>query len=101
MEIPKLICTSFTLARMVWVRSDSTVSSIPLGIQDCNSGSTAFRLSTVSITLASDVLLIVSKIAGFCPNQAASRVFATPSITLATSCNRTTPVGVALITSGA
>ena len=48
-------------------------------------GSSAWMRSTVSMTLAPASLVIVSRIAGCLPFHAASRVLATPSITVATS----------------
>ena len=51
-------CMSWTLARMVLVRSDSTEMSMPAGIQRLSSGSSSWMRSTVSITLASACLVI-------------------------------------------
>ena len=100
-EISSEAWTSATLARMVWVRSDRMVSSTSGGIQLRSSGSTDLMRSTVSITLASPVLLICSRIAGWVPSQAARRILATPSITSATSPRRTTPPpGTVFSTSG-
>ena len=63
-EISRVICTSRTLARIVVVRSVSIDSLISGGIQDISCGSRAFTRSTVSITLASGIFEILSKIAG-------------------------------------
>ena len=63
-EISRLICTSSTLARMVWVRSDRMVSLMSGGIQDLQQRQHALMRSTVSMTLAPTVLVTVSRIAG-------------------------------------
>ena len=100
-EIPRLVCTSLTEARIVAVRSDRMVRSISGGIQLCSSGSTARTLSTVSITLAPAALVIDTNIAGLLPKLAASRALAVPSITRATLDSRTTAPPAVLITRGA
>ena len=65
MEMASVSCMSATLARIVVVRSDSTLMSMPAGIQRCRSGSSAFTRSTVSMTLASGCLLMMSNTAGW------------------------------------
>ena len=79
-----------TLARIVAVRSDRMVTLMSGGIQASSCGSAAFTRSTVSMTLAPADLVMVSRIAGCVPCQAASLVLATPLMTLATSPRRTT-----------
>ena len=89
MEISRDTSTSSTLARMVAVRSDRVATWMPGGIHFRSCGSTAFTRSTVSITLAPAVLVIVSRMAGCWPCHAASLVLATPLMTVATSARRT------------
>ena len=45
-------CTSPTEARMVWVRSETTLTLMAGGIEACSTGSIALIRSTVSMTLA-------------------------------------------------
>ncbi len=52
MAISSSCCTSVTEARMVWVRSVSTVTSRPAGRLSVMLGSKALMRSTTSITLA-------------------------------------------------
>ena len=63
-ESPSVSCMSCTLARSVVVRSDSMEMSMPSGIQRLISGISTRMRSTVSITLASALLVMVSRIAG-------------------------------------
>ena len=58
------ICMSATLARIVVVRSASTVTSMPAGIQREISGSSAFTPSTVSMTFAAGCLVTLTSTAG-------------------------------------
>ena len=51
-EIAMVRCTSLTEARMVVVRSLSTVMSIDAGMDACNCGSTSRTRSTVSTMFA-------------------------------------------------
>jgi len=88
--ISSVYCTSATLARIVAVRSWITVSLMPAGIHDISCGSSARTRSRVSITFDPADLEIVSRIAGCLPSQAARRVLATPSVTVATSDNWST-----------
>ncbi len=76
---------SCTLARSVVVRSDSTEMSMPSGIQRLISGSSARMRSTVSMTLASALLVMVSRIAGWLLNIAAERELRVACCTSATS----------------
>ena len=94
-------CTSSTLARMVVVRSDSTVSFTSGGIHACNCGRAASTASVVSMTLAPEDLVSVSRMAGCLPNHAARRVLDTPSMTEATWDRRTTAPLLVFTTSGA
>ena len=100
-EISSEICTSSTLARMVLVRSEITVTLMSGGIQLSRCGSSALMRSAVSITLAPAILLMLSRMAGVWPSQAARRELATPSITLATSDRRRAEPFCDLITSPA
>ncbi len=84
-----VICTSSTLARMVAVRSELTTTLMSGGIQARSWGSSALMRSAVSMTFAPATLLMYSRIAGVLPSQAASRLLATPSITVETSASRT------------
>ena len=83
-------CMSWTLARMVVVRSVSTWMSMPAGIQRCRLGMSAFTWSTVSSTLASGCFRMISSTAGWWSNMAAERVLRVPCSTVATLDNRTT-----------
>jgi hypothetical protein len=60
----RVYCMSCTLARIVLVRSDSTETSMPAGIQRLSSGISARIWSTVSITLASFCLVMLRRMAG-------------------------------------
>src|SRR5271154_3871539 len=82
MVISMVYCTSLTDARMVVVRSEMMVSLMLAGSHSISCGSSALMRSTVSMTLAPADLVIVSRIAGCLPFQAASRVLATPSTTV-------------------
>ena len=85
MVISRVYCTSLTLARIVVVRSEITETWIPGGSQRMRVGSRARTPSAVWMTLAPASLAIVRRMAGCLPSQAASRVFAVPLMTLATS----------------
>ena len=82
-------CMSWTLARMVPVRSTSVEISTPPGSHCFNSGSSALTRSTVSMTLASPCLVIWISTAGCLLNQAIERLLRTKSSTSATSERRT------------
>ena len=71
---PSVICMSRTLARIIWVRSDSTENWMSGGIQRLSSGSSAWMRSTVSMTLASACLVIWRRTAGCRLYQAAERL---------------------------
>ena len=71
---PRVSCMSRTLARIIWVRSDSTENWTSGGIQRLSSGSSAWMRSTVSITLASACLVIWRSTAGWRLYQAAERL---------------------------
>ena len=63
---------------------------MPAGIQRLISGISSRMRSTVSMTLASALLVMVSRIAGWPLNMAAERELRVPCSTLATSDRRTT-----------
>ncbi len=88
MAISSSCCTSVTEARMVWVRSVSTVTSIPAGRLSVMLGSSALMRSTTSITLAPGWRWIFSSTAWFSLAQAARRSFSAPSTISATSFRR-------------
>ena len=79
-----------TLPRIVPVRSDRKVTLMSGGIQASSCGSAALTRSTVSMTFAPADLVMVSRIAGCVPCQAASLVLATLLVTDAMSPRRTT-----------
>ena len=81
MVISRVYCTSATLARIVVVRSEMTVSLMSGGSQLISCGSSVLDAVDRSMTLAPASLVMVSRIAGCLPFQAARRVLATPSIT--------------------
>ncbi len=89
---------SAMLARMVAVRSSMTVSLMPRGMVASSRGSTVRMRSTVLMTLAPASLVMLSRIAGCWPDQAARRLLATPSITVATSERRVTAASRVLST---
>ena len=82
-------CMSWTLARMVPVRSTSVEISTPPGSHCFSSGIKARTRSTVSMTLASPCLVIWISTAGCRLNQAIERLLRTASSTSATSESRT------------
>ena len=84
-------CTSSTLARIVVVRSVSVVTWMPLGISFMICGMSFCTPSTVWMTLAPGSLVMSSRMAGFCPLQAASRSVATLSMTFPRSRRCSTP----------
>ncbi|KWV86430.1 hypothetical protein PFLmoz3_03863 [Pseudomonas fluorescens] len=88
MAIRSSCCTSLTEARMVWVRSVSTVTSRPAGRLSVMLGSRALIRSTTSITLAPGWRWILSNTAWFSLAQAARRSFSAPSTICATSLSR-------------
>ena len=79
------ICTSFTEARMVAVRSVRIFMSIDAGSVACNCGIKAFTLSTTSITLAPGWRWMLTMMAGDSLAHAARRTFSASSTTSATS----------------
>ncbi len=83
-------CMSKMLARMVWVRSDNTLISMPAGIQRLMSGSVSRMRSTVSITLELACLLMTSSTEGRPLNQPAARLLRTLASIEATADSRTT-----------
>ena len=83
------ICTSRTEARMVSVRSVSTVTSSVLGRESLSCGSSALMLSTTAMTLAPGWRCTSRTTACVLFIHAASRLFSWPSETVATSCSRT------------
>ena len=68
--INKVISTSWSEARMVWVRSLSTLTSTEAGSIACNSGSAALIRSTVSTILAPGWREMTRFNPGFNPDQA-------------------------------
>ena len=82
-------CMSWTLARMVPVRSTSVEISTPAGSHSFSSGISALTRSTVSMTLASPCLVIWISTDGCLLNQAIERLLRTESSTSATSDSRT------------
>ncbi len=63
MVISRVISTSFTEARMVWVRSDSTCTLIEGGMLASSRGRASLIRFTVSMTLAPGCLRTNSRIA--------------------------------------
>src|SRR5260221_12949955 len=64
-------CTSATEARMVSVRSETTLTLMPDGIEACSTGIIALMRSTVSMTLAPGERWIGRRIARCLLDQAA------------------------------
>ncbi len=81
-------CTSRTEARMVWVRSVSTITSRPAGRLAVIFGSSSWMRSTTSMTLAPGWRWMFSSTAWFWLAQAARRSFSAPSTMVATSFRR-------------
>ena len=81
-------CTSATESRMVWVRSDTTVTSSVAGSDARSCGSSALIRLTTSITLAPGWRWMFSRMAGLSPAQAACRTSSAPSTARATSDRR-------------
>ena len=100
MVISMVYCTSSTLARIVVVRSEMTETWMSGGSHRISCGSRARRPSAVSMTLAPASLVMVSRIAGCLPSQAASLVLAVALTTLATSDSRRMAPLAVLMTSG-
>ena len=80
---------SCTPARIIKVRSDSTEKRSPAGTHRLSSGRRVWIRSTVSITLASDCLVIVIRTAGSLLNQAAERALRVLSSMVAIDESRT------------
>ena len=74
---------------MVPVRSLTTVSFTPLGMERSMRGNSALMRSTVSMTLAPGWRCTSSTTDGTSWNQPPTLVFSSPSITWATSLSRT------------
>src|ERR1700722_15957477 len=81
--------TSLTEARMVLVRSDSTVTSTLTGMELRISGSTLRIWLTTAITLAPGWRCTLSRIAGALFIQLASLLFSALGVTVATADRRT------------
>ena len=62
MVINRVISTSWTEARMVWVRSARTCTAIAGGMSACSAGRAALMRSTVWMTLAPGSLNMTSRI---------------------------------------
>ncbi len=77
--------TSSTDARIVVVRSVSSVTWTEPGSDACNCGSSCLMRSTTSITFAPGWRCTLTMMAGVAFAQAASRTFSAPSTTSATS----------------
>ena len=88
--ITSVTSMSWTLARSVCVRSDSTEMSRAAGTQRFSSGSSAFTASTVSRTFASGCLVMISSTAGLPLNVACARELRGPASIVATSPSWTT-----------
>ena len=88
-EITSVFSTSRSEARMVGVRSSATQTSIALGIEARNWGSSAFIRSTVAMMLAPGWRLIVSSTDGRPLAEPALRRSCTESFTSARSDSRT------------
>ena len=85
---PSVHSISFTLARIVPVRSVSTETSMLAGMSFLISGMSALTRSTVSITLASPCFVIWISTAGCLLNQAIERLLRVASSTSAISDSR-------------
>ena len=84
-------CTSATLARMVSVRSETTLMAIAGGREAIRRGSSRLMPSTVSSTFAPGRRWMLRPIEGCVPNQAASWLLAGPISASPTSRTRTGP----------
>ena len=82
-------CTSATDARMVWVRSEMTLTLTAGGIEASSTGSIALIRPTVSMTLAPGWRWIARMIARFWLNQAAISSFSPALMARPTSRMRT------------
>ncbi len=82
-------CTSWTEARMVAVRSDSTSTLTEGGSVEESFGSSAFTRSAVSMMFAPGCRWMSTMTAGLRPTAPASRTFSTLSMTLPRSRRRT------------
>src|SRR5262249_60187810 len=85
----KANCTSEIEARMVSVRSETTLILMPEGIDACSTGIIALMRSTVAMTLAPGERWIGSRIARCLLYQAAIRLFSGPLVAFPTSLTRT------------
>ena len=93
-------CMSWTLARIVLVRSERTEMSMSAGIQRLISGISSRMRSTVSITLESAALVITSSTEGWPLNQPNERLLRTPGSIEAMAESRTTVPLAVRTTSG-
>ena len=89
MDRASVYCTSATEARMVSVRSVTTVMLIAAGIAFCRPGSASLSAATVLTMLAPGWRCMSSTTAGVPLYQPATRSFSTPPTTLPTSDRRT------------
>ncbi len=81
-------CTSRTAARMVWVRSVSSLTSMFAGIDAVICGSSDWMRSTTSMTLAPGWRWMLSSTVWVRSAQAARRSFSAPSMIVETSRRR-------------
>src|SRR5271165_275416 len=88
-EIMSVRSTSVTDARIVVVRSRTTVTSIPFGMDALTDGSSAQSRSTVAMMLAPGCRKIISVTARLPFKYPPARMFCTESVTWATSDKRT------------
>src|SRR5713101_8589955 len=87
--ITSVNCTSETEARMVWLRSCETCTSMEGEIDPASCGSSALTRSITSMMFAPGWRRMMIKTARWWSAQAATRSFSTLSRTRATSCRRT------------
>ncbi len=95
-----VICMSETLARIIWVRSETTEMSMSEGMKRLISGMMARMRSAVSITLELSVLLITSSTEGWRLYQPKERLLRMPASIDAMAESRTTVPFVVRTTSG-
>ncbi len=97
---PSVSCMSWTLARMVCVRSARIEKVMPAGTHSRSCGSSALTRSATSMTLASPCLVMKSSTEGWRLNQPADRLLRTPFVMAATLDRRITVPFTVLTTSG-
>jgi hypothetical protein len=95
-----VICMSATLARIIRVRSETTVMSMSAGMNRLMSGTTARTRSAVSITLESSALLSTKSTEGWRLYQPKERLLRVPASIDAMAESRTTVPFVVRTTSG-